>query len=348
MTLRNIKPEYSRTRVNKAGKNIRNGMAMSDDILVIENWRAAHNKILNDWQSTLRGRCKGKNIIFAQRLKRRSTIFDQLTRHPNMQLATMHDIAGCRLIFDKLQELYEYRDNLHKSWMKHILRKEDENPYPYNYILSPHPDNSGYRGIHDVYQYCARSGRDESWNELLVEIQYRTKAQHAWATANEIAGSMTGNHSKFGQGDECQKEFFRLASEIIARSEENMKSCYPSMTNQELVSCFQNVESKTKLLQRLKSLKIMSENVDKFNINKQNVILVYGDKSKTLDVYFFDTLPNAQNKYFELEKELDSSYDIVLVRTPTQDSLRQAYKNYFSDTRDFTRLISAGLKKLHK
>lgn len=343
MTSRNIKAEYSKERVNRAGSSVRAGTQTEEDIVVIENWRAAHNKILNDWQASLRGRCKGKDIVFAQRLKRRSTIFDKLKRQPEMQLARMHDIAGCRLIFKNIKQIKEYREALHQSWMKHIRRKSDTTPYPYDYIEYPHPDNSGYRGIHDIYQYCARPGRDKSWNNLLVEIQYRTKAQHAWATANEIAGSLTGNHSKFGRGDERQKEFFRLASEIIARSEEKLKSCYPELSNSELVNKFKAIDTEVRLLSQLRNLRIASE---RYNVLKQNIILVHSEKDQKLEVHSYDTLPYAQMKYFQLEKQLGDNYDIVLVRAPSQESLRQAYKNYFSDTKDFTRLIDSGIDKL--
>jgi putative GTP pyrophosphokinase len=323
--------------------NIKRNFASDEDVTVIENWRAAHNKVLNDWQSSLRGRCKGKNIVFAQRLKRRSTIFDKLTRQDDMQLSRMHDIAGCRLIFENLNQLQEYRTNLHQSWMKHIRRKAEESPYPYDYITSPHPDQSGYRGIHDIYQYCARSGRDSAWNNLQVEIQFRTLAQHAWATANEIAGSITGNHSKFGKGDETQKEFFRLASEIIARNEEQLSSCYADMSNSDLVNAFDKNEQSLGLLTRLKNLRIAAEKTD---IIKQNVILVNNEKLQELSIYSYESLPLAQIRYFQLEKELGDTFDIVLVRAPSQESLRQAYKNYFSDTKDFTRLVEAGLENL--
>ena len=164
MTSRNTKPEYSKERVNRAGNAVRAGIETAEDILVIENWRAAHNKILNDWQASLRGRCQGKEIVFAQRLKRRATIFDKLKRQPDMHLSRMHDIAGCRLIFGNLEQLNEYREALHKSWMKHVRRKANSVPYPYDYIANPHPDESGYRGIHDIYQYSARPGRDSAWN----------------------------------------------------------------------------------------------------------------------------------------------------------------------------------------
>lgn len=261
-----------------------------------------------------------------------------------MQLSRMHDIAGCRLIFNNIEQLKEFRKDLHSSpWLKHVLRKKDETPYPYDYMEHPHPDNSGYRGVHDIYHYCARSGRDKSWDGLLVEIQYRTKAQHSWATANEIAGTLTGNYSKFGRGDESQKEFFRLASEIISRTEENMTSCYPNLTDEVLCKKFTQVENEIKLLQSLTHLKMAKEHID---YRQPNIILVYDEEEKSLYMHSFKTFPEAQKAYFTLEKNKGTSTDIVLVRTATEEGLRLAYKNYFSDTQDFTRLIKRGIKQL--
>lgn len=167
---KDTKPNYSKSRVSLAGANVRNSCASEQDTLIIENWRASHNHILNSWQATLRNRCKGKEIVFAQRLKRRATVFNKLQREPNMALARMHDIAGCRLIFKNIKELNEYRDSLHHSRMKHKRKSPDG----YNYIDMP--ANSGYRGVHDVYEYnnIMRKDRPQDWNGLLVEIQYRT------------------------------------------------------------------------------------------------------------------------------------------------------------------------------
>jgi hypothetical protein len=40
--------------------------------------------------------------------------------------------------------------------------------------------------------------------------------------------------------------------------------------------------------------------------------------------------------------------DIVLVRADTSDEIRLAFKNYFSDARDFIRLVEDGCTKLAK
>ncbi len=350
MIVQSIKPEFPKKRVTRAGDAIRLGDFTADDIVVMENWRASHSKVLRDWQAILRNRCKESDTVFAQRLKRKTTIFDKLARQPKMKFARMHDIAGCRLIFKDMDALNEYRKKLHNSpWIKHKRRRADEKPYPYDYVSKPHDSNSGYRGIHDVYEYVAKEGRSKDWDGLLVEIQYRTRVQHAWATANEIAGSITGHHSKFGRGTEEQHDFFKLASEIIARTEENKKSCYPNLTNKKLYKLFNDVEYKTHLLQKLKSVKIISylEPNDKgFSILKQNIILVHLESDKATRIFRYKTFPPAQKRYFELEKEYGETADVVLVRAPTEENLKQAYKNYFSDAKDFVQLVESGLEKL--
>ncbi|WP_196802587.1 RelA/SpoT domain-containing protein [Magnetospirillum fulvum] len=225
-----IEPEYSKTRVRQAGKNIRDGKEDLSDLIVIENWRACHAYVLNTFQANLRNRTRGTKIVVAQRLKRRNTIFDKLRREPHMQLPTMHDIAGCRLIFENEKELFDFRRKMHKASFKHKCKSKDDDRY--NYILNP--KESGYRGIHDVYEYDVNSSKGITWNGLLLEIQYRTKYQHAWATAVEVADLITTNRIKFSDADQYHKNFFKYASEIIARAYEGRTACLPNLKTKSL------------------------------------------------------------------------------------------------------------------
>lgn len=342
---KDTKPRYSKNRVNNAGERVRTRNATIADFRVIENWRGSHNHVLNSWQATLRGRCKGKNIVFAQRLKRKVTIFDKLSRQDGMSLSRMHDIAGCRLIFKNMKQLNEYRNDLHQSrGIEHIRRKASQLPYPYDYITNPKP--SGYRGIHDVYEYSARQNRDQSWNGLFVEIQYRTIYQHAWATAVEIAGSLTGSQSKFGRGDENQIEFFRLASEIIARYYENSFSCYPELLNKDLIRRFKVIENETHLLERLNKIKSISSDL---STKGKNLILFFSNNGSNNQILYraFSSFAKAADKYFELENDLFSDeLDMVLVRAESFKSIEDAFRNYFSDVKDFVSLLETGVKKL--
>jgi putative GTP pyrophosphokinase len=74
--------------------------------------------VLNTFQSILRTRTRGTNIVVAQRHKRKRSIFDKLHRIPGMQLSRMDDIAGCRLIFHDLKDLYAFRKEIHEARFK--------------------------------------------------------------------------------------------------------------------------------------------------------------------------------------------------------------------------------------
>lgn len=161
-----ISPKNTKGAVNKAGRNIANNQQSVGDLAIIENWRTAHAYLLNTFQSTLRQKAKNQSIVVAQRLKRRPTVIGKLRRFPNMKLARMHDIAGCRVIFDNLNDLEVYRSEMHKARFKHIRKAKEEDRW--NYIANP--KSSGYRGIHDVYEYQAKVAGGQAWDGLLLEI----------------------------------------------------------------------------------------------------------------------------------------------------------------------------------
>jgi hypothetical protein len=98
-------PGGSKSRVNRAGDNVRSKLASGEDLQVIEEWRAAHRAVLNTFQAILRNRTRGTEIVVAQRHKRKSTIYGKLDRFPGMKLARMDDVAGCRLIFKEVKSL---------------------------------------------------------------------------------------------------------------------------------------------------------------------------------------------------------------------------------------------------
>jgi ppGpp synthetase/RelA/SpoT-type nucleotidyltranferase len=179
-------PGGSKSRVNRAGDNVRAGTPTDEDLATIEAWRAAHRAVLNTFQAILRNRTRGTGITVAQRHKRKRTIFDKLRRFQRMKLSRMDDVAGCRLIFRNTHDLYQFRSEFHKARFDHKHRNDLDR---YDYIKTP--KETGYRGIHDVYEYDVRSEVGRALAGLYVEIQYRTLVQHAWATAVELIGFVT-------------------------------------------------------------------------------------------------------------------------------------------------------------
>lgn len=330
-------PGGSKGRINRAGANVRAGTATDDDHAVIQTWRAAHRPALNTFQSLLRTRTRGSSAKVAQRLKRKSTIYDKLQREREMQLARMDDIAGCRIIFRNIRQLHQFRASLHKARFNHTLRHADQ-PDKYDYIT--HPKATGYRGIHDVYSYDVNSEAGAELKGLYVELQYRTLIQHAWATAVEIVGVITDSQPKFQKGDPRIMQVMSYASEILARAHESMTGPYPEITNEELVRAFLELDDELRLMESLRKL----NNAKADNTESKNFILDSASDG-TLEVRSFRDATEALRALFKLEQEKPFN-DIVLVRADSTDDVRLAFRNYFKDARDFVRLTDTGCARL--
>ena len=247
----------------------------------------------------------------------------------------MDDVAGCRLIFSNVKKLYNFRMQFHKARFNHKRRNELDK---YDYIKRP--KNTGYRGIHDVYEYDVRSDVGKSLAGLYVEIQYRTLVQHAWATAVELIGFVTESQPKFQEGDKRYETAMALASEILARSFENSKGPFPDLDDSDLVRRFVDIDHEVGLLRTLRGLNA----ADKAVTENRNAILIFS-AAGDLDVQTFRDATDALQALFDLEKKFPDR-DIVLVRADTSDEVRLAFKNYFSDARDFIRLVEDGCAKL--
>ena len=331
-------PGGSKERVNRAGDAIRAGQPSEADIETVNEWRAAHRAVINTFQALLRNKTKGKQIKVAQRHKRRNTIFNKLNRFPGMRLARMDDVAGCRLIFESIEKLYDFRAAIHKARFKHELKNASDK---YDYIK--HPKETGYRGIHDVYSYDVNSEAGKRYKGLLIELQYRTLYQHAWATAVEVIGSITESQPKFQQGDKRYEIAMGYASEIIARAYEDSNSYLPDLADDIVVSTFRNLDEQLGLLQMLRALNA----ADKELPLNRNVILIFGVRDDVEDLQFksFRDAPEALRALFQLEKD-NPGKDVVLVRADTTEDMRLAFQNYFSDAKEFVNLIEQGCEEL--
>ncbi|MDP2750975.1 MAG: RelA/SpoT domain-containing protein [Nanoarchaeota archaeon] len=328
-------PGGSKKRVTLAGNNFRNDSQTSEDIQVFEDWRSAHRAVLNSFQAILRIRTKGMPISVAQRHKRKSTILNKLKRYPDMQLARMDDIAGCRLIFQSIDELNSFRKEFHKAKFNHILKNDVDK---YDYIKKPKA--TGYRGIHDIYEYNVKSEQGKHLKGLSIEIQYRTMIQHSWATAVELIGFITESQPKFQQGDKRYEVTMAHASEIIARAHEGMIGPLPDLDDKNLVELFRKQEKELNLIRTLRGI----EATDIIKSKKKNAILIFSNLNELI-IKTYESAPEALRELFKLEKEMPGA-DIVLVRADSNDEIRLAYKNYFSDAHDFLRLIDEACTRL--
>jgi hypothetical protein len=252
-----------------------------------------------------------------------------------MQLARMDDVAGCRLIFEDMDALYKFRTKFLESRFHHKIKNDIDK---YDYIK--HPKKTGYRGIHDVYSYDVNSISGRHLKGLLIEIQYRTVIQHAWATAVEVIGFITSSQPKFQKGDTRYEKAMALASEILARKHEQRNGPFPSLENKELVKQFIDLEKELNLLNTLRGLKEIDTEVSE----RKNVILIFTPGGE-LETKTYRSAPEALRDLFKLESERQDC-DIVLVKADTSEEIRFAFKNYFSDTKDFVDLLENACRSL--
>jgi hypothetical protein len=78
----------------------------------------------------------------------------------------------------------------------------------------------------------------------------------------------------------------------------------------------------------------------------KNSILIFSEGTP-LEVRTFRDATDALRALFDMEKGMPDK-DIVLVRGDTSDEVRLAFRNYFSDARDFIHLLENGCSKLTK
>jgi len=221
------------------------------------------------------------------------------------------------------------------SKFKHKRKNEKDK---YDYIITPKA--TGYRGIHDIYSYDVNSDVGRPLRGLLVEIQYRTQVQHAWATAVEVVGFVTKSQPKFQLGDKRYEECMSFASELLSRYHENKKGPHPELSNEETIKRFSALDQELHLIRTLSGLNTARDK----SIAGKNMILIFKPNG-TLEIHSYKDGTEALNALFDFEKK-NPELDVVLVKADTREEIRTAFQNYFSDAKDFVRLLNEALNGL--
>lgn len=155
-----------------------------------------------------------------------------------------------------------------------------------------------------------------------------------------MIGFITENQPKFEKGDNRYNQAMALASEILARVYEDKKGPFPEKADIEVVQKFLAFDAELSLLTMLSGLNTASAEVSE----NRNSILIFHESSE-LEVRTYRSATEALTALFKLEKELPGT-DIVLVKADTSEEVRFAFKNYFSDARDFIHLVEDGCQRL--
>jgi putative GTP pyrophosphokinase len=205
---------YSKEGIKRAGDVLRNfneydGEKLTEAVLLVDEWRAAHARPLKSINANLRYyvRKQGVGSEITQRLKRFSTIVDKLQREPRMALSRMEDIGGVRAILPRQEQVDAIVHDLESQPRWTIRRKRE-------YIEGREGAKAdGYRAVHVIVE---KGG-------YFVEIQLRTPWQDAWAQSVEQDTRRLGARLKFGAGPDDLREYYVMVSELFAireRSEE--------------------------------------------------------------------------------------------------------------------------------
>ena len=207
----------SKSKVDKAGALLSRPKSWVDNddldnaLEIINNFRGAHSMPLLVFRVDLSDRARKVDVTatVAQRLKRLPSIQAKLSKLSTMRLTQMEDIGGCRAVVRnvgmvrRLAKIYATSRTKHKPL--HLV----------DYVQTPR--ETGYRGIHLIYSYFSDS--KPACNGLKIEIQLRSRQQHAWATAVETVETFTAQGIKDGRGNVRWQRFFALMGTYIALNE---------------------------------------------------------------------------------------------------------------------------------
>jgi ppGpp synthetase/RelA/SpoT-type nucleotidyltranferase len=361
---------YSKKSIEKAARSIRHGCQDDDRdnaIDKIQNFREIHMYPLMLIKNHIARTAKkvSTSIVIARRLKRLPTIINKLERptldgHQNnaIKLIRMQDIGGCRAIVKDIPELLSLQKKLSKS--KTIHKIIDSSDY-----LIPKP--SGYGGVHLIYSCFHEDDTGNNWKKTKIEVQLRTKLQHAWATTLEIIDTLEKIELKTSlSGHSEWRRFFKISGTVVAYDEEAL-TLEESELN-EIRSELNYLASELDVLEKLNRFTIgisVASQVSSKVPNKKDIgmCLVTLIKSDFLNPEYQDDNVVAfkvQTKQFmysdskaalaalnasEMDPEVALS---VLLATSDARSLKKAYPNYFGDTFDFTKFINRHIDKFNK
>lgn len=342
---------YTKNQIKKAGKifkskDIPEKNDLDEAINSLTYWRSIHGQVLEDIEDKILPLVLqvDEQAIIAKRLKRTPSIVRKLRRLNHIQLNSMQDIAGLRIIVSSMFKVRKLVKILKSSKFEYELKLEDD------YISKP--KLSGYRSFHLIFknsniEYPELDG-------LLIEVQVRTLVQHAWATAVEIMGTYLNTQLKFNEGQQKWLSYFALTSNAFSFLEKtNSVPQYNKLSEIDTYSQSIYEFNYNLISDKLKAFSHISNVIceNKELIGKYNLILL-NVKSKEVEIKVFESkdLDKANVEFTNLERKHlnNDNIQIALVSTKNIQELRNAYPNYFLDTKMFMKKMNIIKRKLNK
>lgn len=284
--------ELSNKQIAKIGKKFRDSVFDQSDLNFLENYRNSFNGLLLNCSNSLANKIKEslKKFVLVGRLKRIYSIIRKLQRKNNygMDLSRMSDVAGLRIIVEKILDQNIVLDIINKNF-------EVEKIYDYR------NDIKLYRSIHVILK---KEGQ-------FVEIQIRTLAQQTWADESEAFGEQV----KYGKFSEEIKAYLSILHDLTKKIDDNNYVYNNDIKNmlfhlkspiegkyKKLLNSFRNIPDNLKIVPAYYLIvydsadnTLVSE--DKFSINEsKDIFNLYQYKTKILNqnrfeiIFFISTL----------------------------------------------------------
>jgi hypothetical protein len=252
-----------------------------------------------------------------------------------MNLARMQDIVGIRAIVSNMTKARALESNYKCTKFTHELS------YERDYIATP--KDSGYRSIHLVYKYNQRA--NPNYNGLAVELQIRTRLQHAWATAVETMGTAIDYALKSSLGPTEYLDFFRIVSSAFSFSENcPVVSHHHELSKREIFDLVKEKEGELGVRHRLRGFAVALDHITQRRTKSAYNLITLNLSEMRLSVtpYSKADLDKGMEEYMAVERKIAAGQKLqaVLVSAGSIDSLKRAYPNYFMDTNEFLKYLN--------
>jgi hypothetical protein len=214
---------------------------------------------------------------------------------------------------------------------------------------APNPIPTTFRTA-PIYKYFSDKQTPSIYNGLFIEVQMRSRLQHAWATAVETVGTFLSQALKSSQGEEDWLRFFALMGSALAIREKS-EALVPNtpLKQKELTRELRALATK---LNVEKALQMYGQalNVGREGAGKGNhfFLLRLEPQRGRMNIEGFPRkdLERASARYLEVERQIEGTTgaEAVLVSVDSLAALERAYPNYFLDTNVFLTALQQALE----
>lgn len=322
--------DVSKGAAKRAGRVLRSripadGDAVSQEAIeafaTAHAWRAGHLYPMRIEQRRLIGM---GGALTAARLKRMASIRSKL-ENSNVRFEQMQDLGACRAILPDKAALDDYVAKYRGKYAARIKWAKD-------YVSEPKA--SGYRSVHVIVQPDSE-GEREVHNLLKIEVQFRTRLQHVWATAQEAIGYMRGEALKSGQGDPRWLSFMALMGAEIALLDGGVVGEHMPESAAARRREIAELDAQLGVVQALSSYR-MVEDVAEDKSGAQSVFLLI---QMDAEAGHITVMPYRGAVSYDNQGDTSEGRQTLLVSVQGVRNLKETYPNFFLDVSEFVELV---------